>query len=145
MPGPSCVRRLLLWPGGDFIPDPDDFACAAGVQNLQTIQLCFVDPRIFGSVISGKVWIPELLSSDVLSYKIIIEDSEYRRLRMSVCVTGRPTWKHVIEHAGLPLARWKVRLYPPVSEKQLSQDEILECPALPSIALVLESDHAHQK
>jgi hypothetical protein len=118
-------------------------ACTDGLQNLQTIQLCLVDPSVWGNVISEKVWIPELLSSDTLNYKIVIEDAEHRRFRMNVCMTERrPTWKHVIEVAGLPLARWKLRLYPPVSQKQLSQGEVLECPALPSIALVLESDLA---
>ncbi|MCU7549835.1 SIR2 family protein [Chitinophagaceae bacterium LB-8] len=103
------------------------------VKNIRLINIYVVDQSVWYPIISRKVPIAELLSSELSTNRIELKDTEGNTESFSITLKESPTLKELLELCKLERVRWKIDIRPkPTDEKDIGEpsDDLVITPTM---------------
>jgi hypothetical protein len=103
---------------------------------IQTLSLYVFEPAVWSAIVSGKISVSEILSSDVTKIWVEIRDAEGMPEIQSVTVRGPTTVGQLKDLCGLERARWCTKILPAPAEESVHPDSEDELDVAPTSIVV---------
>jgi hypothetical protein len=99
-----------------------EFVFASEVRKIRHIELFVVDPSVWGAVITRKLPVSELLTSELVRHRVLMTDTEGSTEIFTVMFRETPSLETVLKYCHIDRARWNVKIVPEPSDAPGEED-----------------------